>query len=179
MVSTAERVCDFAPLKLNFSKKDLVKAGLKEFDKLKLVTHCMDDKSISKEAVMREYLAYKLYNELSNVSLRVQLVKITYVDVNTGEKIKNRYGFLIEDIDELAARNNAEVYERMNVQDNQLIATAENNHSFFQYMIGNADWDLKMLRNVKLLQDKRNGKITVVPFDFDFLWFCKCKLCDP
>ncbi|MEL6925722.1 MAG: hypothetical protein AAFO94_16880 [Bacteroidota bacterium] len=162
------RVCDFAPLKLNFSKSDLAKAGYNDFDKMKLVTHCMDDRSISKENIMREYMAYKLYNEITDQSLRVQLVRITYVDTQSKTKIKNRYGFLIEGVRQLAHRMNAEEYEQMNVNDSQLVAGTESTVAFFQYMIGNADWDIKMLRNVKLMSNKASGMITAVPFDFDF-----------
>ena len=91
------RVCNFPPLMLNFSKAQLEDQGyIREFDKLKLVTHCIDDKFESKEQVMKEYLAYKMYNELTDASFRVQLVNITYVDTRTGGK-KRQMGFLIED----------------------------------------------------------------------------------
>ena len=75
-----------------------------EFNKLKLVTHCLENKFEGNENVMKEYLLYKLYNEITPESFRVQFVKITYLD-SKGKlgKIK-RFGFIIESKDQLAFR---------------------------------------------------------------------------
>ena len=166
------RICDFPPLKLDFSKKALKKAGLNpQFDDMKLVTHCLDTKSASKETVLKEFLAYQLYNEISEDSYRVQLIKITYIDSQSNKKIKNRYGFLIEDVDELAARMNGEECEMMNLPQEELNANSENTVAVFQYMIGNEDWNISMLRNVKLIKNTNSQKAKVVPYDFDFSGF--------
>jgi alkylation response protein AidB-like acyl-CoA dehydrogenase len=54
------RNCDFPPLMLNFSKKELRGMGLTtpEHDKLKLVTHCLEERFMAKELVAKEALAY-------------------------------------------------------------------------------------------------------------------------
>ena len=164
------RVCNFPPLMLNFSKGQLKEQGyLPEYDKLKLVTHCIDDKLTSKEQVMKEYLAYKLYNELTDLSYRVQLVKITYVD-SKGKlgKIK-RYGFVIEDTDEMAHRlGGKECEDCHGLSDGNLALSVENQVAVFQYMIGNTDWNLDMIRNIKLVQPYDGGEVIPVPYDFDF-----------
>ena len=67
---------NLAPLKLNFKKSELKAAGLAKFDDMKLVTHCMSSKSDAKALLQKEYLAYRLYNELTENSYRVQLLKI-------------------------------------------------------------------------------------------------------
>ena len=164
------RVCNFPPLMLNFSKAQLEDQGyIREFDKLKLVTHCIDDKFESKEQVMKEYLAYKLYNELTELSYRAQLVKVTYLD-NKGKlgKIK-RYGFIIEDTDEMAHRLGGEECEDCHgLSDGNLALSVENQVAVFQYMIGNTDWDLNMIRNIKLVKPYDGGEVIPVPYDFDF-----------
>lgn len=161
------KVCDFPPLKLKFSKKDLEAAGLNEMNEMKLVTHCLDDKATSRELILREYLAYKMYNELTPNSLRTQLVKITYRDAkDPGNKIK-RWGFLIEDAEELTYRLGASVCECMGKEPNELNTSHERIVSLFQYMIGNTDWDIKMLRNVELIKIG-DDKLIPVPYDFDF-----------
>jgi len=71
------RVCDFPTIKLNFKKKALKEDGMAKYDDYKVVTHCLNDKKISKENVTREYLIYKMYNLLSENSYQVQLVNIT------------------------------------------------------------------------------------------------------
>jgi len=159
--------CEMAPLKINFKKKELKAAGLAKFDDMKLVTHCVSSKMEAKALLQKEYLAYKLYNQITDFSYRVQLLKINYVDVNTGKKTKH-WAFLIEDTAELRNRIQADAkvenslsLPRDTFHDGLLKITA-----IFQYMIGNADWDLEVGRNVKYLI--KNGKVIPVPYDFDF-----------
>ncbi len=161
------RVCDFPPLKLNFSKKDLKAKGLTTYDKLKLVTHCIDEKIASKDLVLREYMAYELYRELTENSYRVQLAKITYIDSGSGKKTK-RWGFLIESTDQLAARMSSVEVEEMGHAPEDFHIAQERITSTFQYMIGNEDWNLEMNRNVKVFKNTKSGKLIAVPYDFDF-----------
>jgi hypothetical protein len=159
--------CDFPPLKLKFSKEELESAGMTEMNEMKLVTHCLDDKAVSREMVLREYLAYKLYNELTPNSLQVQLAKITYQDKAKPDYRMTRYGFLIEDEEEITWRTGTELVEKMGHTADQLSASHEKLSSVFQYMIGNTDWSIPMLRNVELVK-KADGKLLPVPYDFDF-----------
>lgn len=161
------RICEMPPLKLNFDKDELTELGLAEFDKMKLVTYCLDDPS-ARDQVIREYLAYQLYNELSPYSYRTQLVKLTYIDsANPKNKVKH-FGFLIESTKELAARIKGKEVEVYNIEQEQLNPKQEALVSTFQYMIGNSDWNMTIMRNVKLIQPNDGGKLMVVPYDFDF-----------
>ncbi|MBK9492182.1 MAG: hypothetical protein IPO07_27855 [Haliscomenobacter sp.] len=58
-----------------------------------MVTHCIENKTIGNEQLLKEFLTYRLYNLLTDKSYRVQLIQITYVDSNGKDKEK-RYGFL-------------------------------------------------------------------------------------
>lgn len=165
------KICDFPPLKLNFSKEALIENGLHpEFDKLKLVTHCMDNKIGSKDNVLREYLTYQIYNKLTDNSFRTQLVKIKYIDLHNSSKSITRYGFLIEDKDEMATRLNGELCDCHGLESKTVSKTPYNLMAMFQYMIGNEDWDLSMVRNVKAVQLFTGGEDNniLVPYDFDF-----------
>lgn len=154
------------PLKLNFKKKALKAAGLATFDDLKLVTHCVEEGKDAKELLLKEYLAYKLYNTVSDESFRVQFLAITYKDVNTGATEK-QWGFLIEDTAQLRARLNLEKTEKVyGLTAADVDGEAMKRVALFQYLIGNADWNIETGRNVKLL--KRGDKIIPVPYDFDF-----------
>ncbi|MCB0633416.1 MAG: hypothetical protein KDD15_26955, partial [Lewinella sp.] len=84
--------CEFPPLKLKFPKKEMKAEGFGKHNDVKLVTHCADNKE-AEENLFREYLTYKMYAELTNVSFRVQLIDITYVDTQTGAET-NTYGIL-------------------------------------------------------------------------------------
>lgn len=157
--------CEMPPLKVDFKKSDLTAAGLAKFDDLKLVTHCSDNKEEAKEWLKREYLTYKLYQELTPNSFRVQMLKITYVDINTGKKTKN-WGFFIEDTAQLAARMNAKKIEQWGLQAEDFQTLDLKVMSLFQYMIGNTDWDINTSRNLKMFI--KDGKVIPVPYDFDY-----------
>lgn len=162
------RVCDFPPVKIKFSKKELVAAGLKKHNNLKLTTHCLDDKDAGNYNVFKEYLSYKLYNELNPNSFRVQLVRITYIDA-TGQVAKTkRYGFLIEDDEELAERMGGKLCECLGTAPENLSRNDEAIMATFQYMIGNEDWNLDMARNLKMVSFENGAPIIAVPYDFDF-----------
>lgn len=162
------RVCDFPPLKLNFSKGDLRARGLSDHDDIKLVTHCTDDRLDGRDNVLREYLVYRMYNQLTSASYRVQLVKIQYIDTEGRVNPVRRYGFLIEDTDEMAARLGGEECETcMNPAPATVDLASENLHALFQYFIGNTDYSLPMVRNLKLVS--RPGQPLIpVGYDFDF-----------
>lgn len=162
------RVCDFPPVKIKFSKKELVAAGLKKHNNLKLTTHCLDDRDAGNYNVFKEYLSYKFYNELNPNSFRVQLVRITYIDV-TGQVAKmRRYGFLIEDDEELAERMGGKLCECLGTAPENLSRNDEAIMATFQYMIGNEDWNLDMARNLKMVSFENGAPIIAVPYDFDF-----------
>jgi len=159
--------CDaMPPLKLNFKKSELKDLGLSKFDDMKLVTQCMENTVDSKETLLKEYLAYKLYNGITEESFRVQLLKVVYKDTHTNS-ITKQWGFLIEDTAQLRNRIGA---EKSKIKSG-IAATDFDKPSFykmtvFQYLIGNSDYDLGSGRNLKMVI--RNGKYIAIPYDFDF-----------
>jgi hypothetical protein len=161
--------CDFPPLKFNFSNEDLVNNGLATYDKLKLVTHCVDNRMDGNESILREYLSYLLYQEISPYTYRVQLVKIQYIDDHGKVNGFKRFGFIIESTEELTARFKGEecedcTYSKPEDFDQQAASV----HAMFQYMIGNADYSVPLLRNVKLIRRSIDQKLVPVAYDFDF-----------
>ncbi len=163
------QVCEFPPIKLNFPKSVLLNRGLSKHDKLKLVTHCTDDKDLGNEKVLREYLAYKLYQELSPYSYRVQLVEVQYLDTSGRINGFRRYGFIIEDTDEMIARIKGEECEDCTYASPQSFDDmASGVHAMFQYLIGNADYSIPVLRNVKIVERNMDHKLIPVGYDFDF-----------
>lgn len=157
---------DIPPLKLDFSKKDLAAAGLAKFDDLKLVTHCVEDDYQAKQLLLKEYLAYKLYNQLTEESFRVQFLKIIYIDSKTGSK-KKKYGFFIEDTAELRNRIEASKWENPMAVDSTVVNQKQLMQvALFECMIGNADWNFKTGHNVKTMT--KAGQVIFIPYDFDF-----------
>lgn len=165
------RMCDeIPPLKLRFDKEQLKAMGWSQHAGYKLVTHCTTDLA-SAEYLLREYIAYELYQTLTPYSLRAHLIKLSYVNHATGKK-KSSYAILVEDTDEMAERLNGEVCDNCYGLPQESF-NADNLHiqALFQYMIGNTDWSLEMNKNVKLLRLNETGLHVVIPYDFDFSGF--------
>jgi hypothetical protein len=159
--------CSFPPLKLKFKKNDLAAHGLNDFNELKLVTHCLDEKEMSKELLLREFLAYKMFNLLTPNSFRVQLARVTYVNTGRkGKKIKS-WGILIEDEEDLATRIGGKKVDRMGIRADSLDLSQENLVALFQFMISNADWSILLNRNMQMV-GMPAGKYLMVPYDFDY-----------
>ncbi|PHN05233.1 hypothetical protein [Flavilitoribacter nigricans] len=162
------RVCDFPPIKIKFPKEKLVGADIKPHNKLKLVTHCLDDRNAGQENLLKEYLAYKLYQELTDQSYRVQLVRISYEDTKGKVSRVKRYAIILEDTDEMAERLGGEECDCLNPQKEQLDLRLEGIHAMYQYMIGNEDWSIAMNRNLKMVKPLDGQHWKPVPYDFDF-----------
>ncbi len=154
--------CTMPPLLLNFSREQPGGTYFEGFDKLKLVTPCQHDKFI-----VREYFAYRLYNLVTDRSFRARLVKVVYEDINKGSRTEPLYGILIEDEEHMARRNNARPVDGQLVRPEQTNPGDFLNMALFEYMIGNTDWSVQYLQNVKLISaDSLTPPITV-PYDFD------------
>jgi len=161
--------CNFPPIRLNFAKKESEGTLFEGEDKLKLVTHCQDKRSDYEQYVLMEYLAYRMYNELTDKSFRVRLVQVTYEDTEENRKPLTRYGFLIEDDELMALRNNGFYlddhtgYHQESTDYSQILMMA-----LFQYMIGNTDWSVPALHNIRLIATEESQLPFAVPYDFDF-----------
>lgn len=161
--------CDFPPLRLNFKKKDVRGTLFDGQDKLKLVTHCQTRRGGYEQYVLKEYLVYRTLNEITDLSFRVRLLRVTYVDdTKANDKGITRYGFLIEDADEMAGRNNADVIEQKGMHQHVTSKDETTLMTVFQYMIGNLDWSVPALHNIVLLRPKELSVFLPVPYDFDF-----------
>ncbi|MCP2045833.1 hypothetical protein [Pontibacter sp. HSC-36F09] len=158
-------VCRFPPLMLNLIRKQMPKGSVFEGqNKLKLVTHCIDD-----DYVIKEYLVYKVYNILAEESFRVRLCQVTYQDSTGRRKEEVRYAFLIEDDKAMAKRTRLKL-----IPGKRIIGMAHMEQkgmarlALFQYMIGNTDWSVPYRHNIELLAPDSLSAPIPVPFDFDY-----------
>jgi len=167
-----EDICPFPPLRLDFKKSQIKQSLFHKQDKLKLVTHCRDKSSRYEQTVLNEYLAYRILNELTDLSFRVRLLRITYVDTEEREKVRVRYGFLIEHKDRLAKRHGLKPLALEKTTVKSLRPDYTNLISVFHYMIGNTDFspiagpDAECCHNHVLLGEE-GSLLLSVPYDFD------------
>jgi hypothetical protein len=62
-----EEHCDFAPIRLNFRKRQVADTLFDGQDKLKLVTHCRSSEPVYEFYLLREYFAYRFYSVLTQI----------------------------------------------------------------------------------------------------------------
>jgi hypothetical protein len=166
--------CDFPPVRLNFDKEQVTGTEFAGQDKLKLVTHCENGKDSYEQFVLKEYLAYKIFNVMTDYSFGARLLRVTYVDNERGGQSRTRYGFVIEDDELLAKRIGGELIEGPGINYDQLDSAYAALVSVFEYLIGNTDYSL--IRGAKdddcchnaVLFSKAPGGYLAIPYDFDF-----------
>jgi len=154
--------CSTPPLWLNFNKDSTCNTIFEGQDKLKLVTACREE-----TYVLREYLVYKIYQLITEHSFKARLVKVCYQEIKTSKKTKLRYGIILEDQNHMAKRNNALLIKRLNVQPQITNREKFLKMAVFQYLIGNTDWSVKYLHNIKLISKLKLPSYIPVPYDFD------------
>ena len=166
-------VCTFPPLWLRFEREQVKDTLFEKQKRLKLVTYCRSPKSFQ-DYVIKEYLVYRIFNQLSDASFRVRLLKIAFDDSESKREPMLRYGFLIEHKKRLAKRLGRKVVEpaeriAAGALDPGQAAIAE----LFQFMVSNTDFsfiappvDDACCHNTVLF-DGGNGRYLPVPYDFD------------
>ena len=168
--------CRVPPLRLNFKKKEVKNTVFAGQDKIKLVTHC---KNAFEPLVLQEYLAYKIYNLLTEKSFRVRLVRITYEDTQGKADPLTKYAFFIEHEDHLAERNDGQIIEDATYHQQQTYPVLTTLMAVFQYMIGNTDWVASQGQNVTFLYIDGSTRPIIVPSDFDFSGFVNAPYASP
>ena len=160
--------CNFPPLRLNFDRDQLDSTVFEGQNKLKLVTPCILNSDEYEQYVILEYLVYKMYNIITDKSLRVRLTKVNFIDKAEKQKSYTIHGFLIEDIDDMAGRNGFREVDLNNIPLGYTDYFYQTLVSVFQYMIGNTDWSVPYAHNIKLIMEKPDLRPIPVPYDFDW-----------
>ena len=162
-----KRNCNFPPLRLNFAGKQVAGTLFEGQDKLKLVTPCQDSRDNYQQYLLQEYLVYRVYQLLTPMSFRVRLVTITYEDPDGGYDPRTKTAFLIEDGEQMAARNRATMTEVTQFHPGAMEREQSALVGLFQFMIGNTDFSTAYFHNSTMIRDQ-DGRFLVVPYDFDW-----------
>jgi hypothetical protein len=166
------RNCDFPPVTLNFRKSQVEGTLFDRQDKLKMVVHCKITRQYE-QSVLREYLAYRLLNSVTDLSFRVRLLQVVWVDSEERRASMVRSAFLIEHKDRLAARIGLTEQEIESAEITAIEPDHLNLLSMFQYLIGNVDFSPIAGSNDECCHNYAMFGTSVdalvpVPYDFDF-----------
>jgi len=171
-------ICSFPPIRLRFP--DPATAAGTPFDgarSLKMVTHCHPG-SRWEQYYVREMLAFRFYNLITERSFRVRPLSVVYSDSERDDADGPHFAFVIENDDTVAARNGLEEIKLARIAPSRLDSLESSRFALFQYMIGNADWSSlsgpdpdDCCHNTKLIGTRADGPIYALPYDFDSTGF--------
>ena len=162
--------CYLPPLRVIFGSKK--GPGIESLGTLKLVSQCKISET-GQQYLLKEYLIYKIYNLITDLSFRVRLLHLTITDSTGRKKSIDEYGYLMEDIKDVAKRNKCKDYKNEKVDPRQTDSRQMATVAIFEYMIGNTDWGVYSSHNTRLVRLKSDTLHPpfVIPYDFDFSGF--------
>ncbi len=170
---TRQVVCKYPPIKLRMNKEDVKGTPFRGQDELKLVTHC-DKGERWEQYYIKEYLAYRFFNEITEKSYRARPLAVTYVDSSNNAGDGPRFGFVIEDISDVAKRNDLSKLDLPSAKRAQLDKVQASQVALFEYLIANVDFEVlsgpqddKCCHNARLIGDNNDSNLVAVPYDFD------------
>ena len=167
------RGCDFPPLSLDFPRELVDGTPFAGQNRLKLVTLCKAGANYV-DYLAKEFLIYRMWNELTDRSFRVRWANVEYVytDSNRARSVATP-AFLIEGDWEVAERLALGVIETASLARGSLDVPHTARFALFQFVIGNTDWSVTdgpegefCCHNGKVIGGE-NGPYSVVPYDFD------------
>jgi hypothetical protein len=169
--------CNVPLLFIRFSEQHTAGTLFEGQSLLPLTTHCgkfhgLDNPIAARgrgsyeQVLLREYLGYRLYNLITDASLKVRLVRINYENPEKPGRVISNYAFFTEHFDSLAARRKAELLPRFSFDHATIDTHSADILALYQFMIGNTDWSIVRQRNTILVQSP-GGKQVPVPYDLD------------
>ncbi len=185
--NTRVQICDTPPFKIDFHKTDFKWKWFNKLHALKVVNTCGNGKAYQ-NYLLNEYLIYKMYNVLTDMSYRVRLLELTLKDSKGMEPDEVHFAFLIESDKMLKKRTDTKELESEDIKMAELMQIFYMNPgetslfninilALFQCMIGNTDWGSNSFHNVKIFM--KNETYSPVPYDFDYAGMINAKYAVP
>lgn len=154
--------CTYPPLQIAFAGKvENSSSFFSEKSTLKLVMPCTAEKFL-----VNEWLVYKLYNLITLKSFRARLVRVNLEDENNKKMPLPFYGILLENEKQMAKRNSM-ISVKKKIKPAQTMREPFLRMAVFEYLIGNTDWSVEYMQNIKLIASDSTAVPIAVPYDFD------------
>ena len=171
------RNCSIPLLWVRFDPRQTANSPFDGQRLLPLTTHCGRGLSLDssqsgasptdwEQYLLREYLGHRLYNLLTEISIRARLIEIEYPNPGRPGRTVRSYAFFTEHFDSVAARNSVKLLPRPGFDYEKLDNRSADVLALFQFMIGNTDWSIVRERNTVLMQNNSEKQVPV-PYDFD------------
>jgi len=161
-----KKTCYFPPIKIRFFQEKPSSDSLADIRELKLVVSCRNTSS-DEQLVLKEQLAYELYNLITPESFRVKRASIKIMVPGQKRAAQDSEAFFIESEKEMASRLGGRPLKPRIISPKVLDSVAYTRMSVFQFMIGNTDWGAYSRHNMKIVGFSDRRPIAV-PYDFDY-----------
>jgi hypothetical protein len=161
-----KKTCDFPPIKIRFLESEIKDDSLADINELKMVVTCRNTAS-DEQLVLRENLAYELYNLITPQSFRTKAATVQFRTPGRKRADRETNAFFIESEKEMASRVGGRPLKPRIINPKAVDSLAYTRMCVFQYMIGNTDWGAYSRHNMKIVgfSDRRPA---AVPYDFDY-----------
>jgi hypothetical protein len=167
----SEDICDHVPIWLDLDKDEVDGTLFAGQNRLKLVLQCRDTPAYA-EYIAREHQVYRMFNLLSDVSLKSRMLRVTLRDSDTGEERTQR-ALVLQHHKRLAEQLDLEVLEQDQILRATLDPQQSNLVALFMMMVANTDFSMAAgkpgegcCHNTKPLINA-DGVVFPVPYDFD------------
>lgn len=161
------RTCSVVPVKVYFDREKTKGSEFGGQGSIKLTPHCQKAERYAQNVYV-EYAVYGMYNALTPISLKARLSTITWEDPKDPGFTIVRPGFWTEEDDDMAARNRGKVLMQTGGNAAEMDPWQMAVTDVFQYMIGNTDFSLSYLHNIRIIQT--DTSINYFPMAYDFDW---------
>jgi hypothetical protein len=166
--------CRLPPLRLNFKKSQVKGTLFASQDKLKLVSPCSAGPG-RQQYIVLEYLAYRVFQIMTEYSFRTRLVRLSYVD-SDGKKVPwTDLTFVIEGDADMARRLGMERLRVKSSKFHEMDQAKTALVELFHLLIANNDYSVlqgppggQCCHNTEVIaiMGKGGGRIPI-PYDFD------------
>ena len=160
-------ICNYPPLKLKIDKDDLTKYNLSSLNELDIVNHC-DQTETHDQLLLKEYLAYKLWELVSPTYLKTQLIRLHYQNPDGTEAHESAPAFIMEDPEEMANRLDGRLPKNSIMSKSAIARQPFLRLCLFEFMIGNTDWHVPSRHNLEFIGISGYQLLVAIPYDFDY-----------
>ena len=178
--------CELPPIRLNFKKGQVKGTLFAGQDKLKLVSPCLHGIE-SQQKLLLEYMAYRIYEILTDYSFGARLIRLSYVDSDEKLQSWTDLAFVIEDEGDIGKRLDLDAARVAENQFDELDQAKTALVELFQMMISNHDYSVLQgasgeyccHNSVMYTSEAAADKRIPIPYDFDMSGLVNARYASP
>jgi hypothetical protein len=160
-------ICDYPPLKLKIDKDALSKCKLSSMNEVDIVNHCEQNEN-GDQLLLKEYLAYKLWELVSPNFYKTQLIRLHYQNPDGTQAHETAPAFLLENSEEMVSRLDGRIPQNTIMGNSSIARQPFLKFCLFEFMIGNTDWYIPTRHNIEFIGIPGYQLLVTVPYDFDY-----------